>query len=258
MHKNKIGLSLAAAGIFVLSVSSSAQSGEGTLLFDSVRDIHPDEARSISLGARFFSDDSPTTYGNFAYTWGAGDRSDWQIRFSGGEFDQFSDGGPFILTGGTDFEFRMRAKVVSIEGLLFHLGVSFPDTRANRIPAAIAGLTYERAIGENSSLYLGTMAYGGTVQTLWGVGAGFSTRLSNGLTLGVDGLTMIEGQNSFDTSNASPYREIIYGVVLRYQQNDRITYEFVATNSLGNTTAFAMTPKLGDSPGLGFGVKVRF
>ncbi len=258
MQKKWLGLGLFGLSTLLLAATASAQSGEGTLLFDSTRDIHPDEARSISLGARFFSDDSPTTYGNFAYTWGAGDRSDWQIRFTGGEFDQFSDGGPVILTGGTDFEFRMRAKVVSIDGLLFHLGLSIPDTRANRIPAAIAGLTYERAISDSSSFYLGTMAYGGTVQTLWGVGAGFSTRIGSNLTLGVDGMTMIEGENSFDTSTGTSERETIYGVVLRYRQNDRITYEFVATNSLGRTTAFAMTPMLGDTPGFGFGVKVRF
>jgi autotransporter-associated beta strand protein len=112
------------------------------------------------------------------------------------------------------------------------------------------------------SLFVGAKGAFRKDSTLTGLSAGFDAALGQGLHLIGDGTVLVSGNNTYSTATANRERRGTYGVALRYtppgQQRNPFSVDLGITNAIGTTTAFSMTPALGNNIGFYAAATVRF
>jgi hypothetical protein len=195
------------------------------------------EPPTLELSARAFGGREGKTYYGVSL-----ERGGWFLRATGANKGaSVQSGQATVLSGGSDFEIGGSLK--PFRGATPMLGVALPDTAARNQKASLtARLRYERgSFSVEPRAVLGRDA-------LVGVTLG-ATKTSGNLTLSGSVTPMVSGKNGVGSISGLPNRTTLWEVGLT-----RGAVTLGATNALGTTTGFSLSPSAG---GTALVLKVR-
>jgi hypothetical protein len=195
------------------------------------------EPPTLEASARAFGGREGKTYYGVAL-----EREGWFLRGAGANKGaSVKAGQSTVLSGGSDFE--LGGTLPTWRGVTPQLGLSFPDTAARRQSGALTA----RARWERGSVSVEPQAILGR-SALVGVALG-AKKQAGSLTLAGSVTPILSGKNGVSGSTGLPTRKTLWEV--------GATRGFVtigATNALGPTTGFGLSPSVGGAALL---VKVR-
>lgn len=202
-----------------------------------------------------FNDNESSLYSNLSWTYGLTDRIWLQVRGATASKETVNGGGGAVRTGGSDLEFRVMTRS---EQLFLALGASLPDTPAQD---QVAGTFQGGLIADFEDGGQVVLALTGVTSedvTLVGFGAGLSKALKGGLSLDASATFLVRGENTVNLGSLNREREPLFGLGLSYKFDEDVKFRIGYGNSVGTTTGFALSPRLGAGGGLYFGAEVKF
>lgn len=236
------------AGSFALAVCASAQTG----LYDSAHTGDLEQGKSrFQFQLNPYSGNESSPYYSLSYTYNWSRQFAFQLRGSAAKRSTFNG----VRTGGSDIEFRV---IGGTENYFFAVGAALPDTPAQDTLTGTFQAGLQAKTDETSTIMLGLTGLTSDEVTLIGFGGGFESQLGKGLTADGSVTILVRGDNTVNLGSGLTERESVYSLGLGYRVDEQLSFRLGYGNSIGKTTGFSLTPRLGAGGGLYFGAEVRF
>ncbi len=240
-----------ASGLVLTSIAS-AQTG---LYNSSSLGSSEPGTSTLSLQLNPFRGNESSPYYSLEYTYTWSQMLSFQLRGTTASRETFMIGGNPFLTGGSDIEFR----VLGVREQFFgSIGVAKPDTPAQDKVVGTFQIGVRSDVEEAGQFLLALSGVTSDDVTVVGFGGGFSKSLENGFGIDASATVIVKGDNTVSTSLGVPIRETLFSLGASYQVDEQLSFRLGYGNSLGLTTGFALTPRLGAGGGLFFGAQVKF
>jgi hypothetical protein len=223
------------------------------------------EPRTVAghVDARFFNHPEGITYTSLSIRYGLFHHLEVGLRGATGATQALLlPGGGSILHGGQDAELYGKYDVGSFGNVRLAIsgGVSSPDTPAQSQGVATASGSASIKLHDRVTAYLNPRAVFIEDNTIVGVGAGASIRVSDHVHIVGDWTTIVSGENTRDTITGARKRGNVWGAALRFSSptdNGHVDFDIGYGNGTGSTTGFSLTPGLGNSAGFYFALHAR-
>lgn len=258
---------LPVSALIMIAVCAGAQSepyhaDKTTKLVDMDTPLVLEGGKFEALGqVRVFGGDEKQAYGHVELNGGLGHNLGFVLRSSFSGNNTFHGNGFDIRHGGSDFEGMLKYQVPELPNLAFEGGLAYPNTPAQKHVFGTGQVVYE--IQANPvNFYVGARGVAGPHSNLAGIGAGLSAAVTPEFELFGDATWVFTGENTYSTTDGSLQRRSVYGVGVRYTGavtgGPNYSIEVGASNAIGGTTGFSLTPALGSNIGFYASVRVRF
>ena len=202
-----------------------------------------------------FDGNESSLYSNLSWTYGLTDRVMLQIRGSVADKETIAAPGGSILTGGSDIEVRLMTRA---DILFLALGAAIPDTGAQDEAAGTFQVGVMSDFNEDDHIMLAVTGVTSDEVTLVGFGGGVKKTLSNGLGFDASATFILRGDNTISLGTSALEHEPLFAYGLSYQATEQVNLRLGYGNSIGVTTGFSLTPRLGGGGGLYLGAQVKF
>ncbi len=212
------------------------------------------------IGGHFFGGRERSSFGSLEVDYSLRNQIEIMLRADGAEYKDFKGNGFVIRHGGRDAELLAKYRLKDHPDFAFTVGVSAPHTPAQNQVYFTAQALLEHQFCSKVGVNLAVKTVAISHNTLVGLAAGGSYRFSDDLQLVADVTGIASGKNTRSTTTGRLERAIIWGVAARYTpkfDSNRFSVELGAGNALGSTTGFSMTPGLGGSAAIYFGINYR-
>lgn len=221
-------------------------------------DIVPEGNTDSRFDLRYFGGHENLLYGSLGHRWGIGAGREGTVRLVLSSEKSTPAGlGGTIRFGGVDFEAGVRAQLGQ-SGVVGFVGISAPQTRAERAPVLSMSLAASRELGKGLSVAVNPRAVSIHNNAIVGVGIGAKTTQQGRVSISAEFTPILAGDNTRDVMTGDRIRRHLYGVALHYAiMNGNADFALGYTNATGGTTGFGLTPGLGGSGAFFIGLRAR-
>lgn len=207
-------------------------------------------AMKLSFSARSFDKNDASVYGDLGFVYGFSDQFNFMLRASAAGEKNVG----IIRTGGSDIEVQL---VFRRNSFYASLGASLPSTPSQDEAAGTytVGFTSE---DHGSRVFLGLTGVASDSAALLGVSAALRTPITDKLSFDASTTIIARGNNAVDFTSGSLMKTDILSFALRFQATPEHAFWISASNSLGSTTGFGLSHRVGNGLGFGAGIEVKF
>jgi len=204
----------------------------------------------LSFSATSFDKNDASVYGNLGFVYGFSDQFNFMVRASGAGRKDVG----VIETGGSDVELQL---VFRRNNFYASVGASLPSTPAGNDAAGTYTIGF---VGEDhgSRVFVGLTGIASEESALLGVGATLRTPITDKLSFDAATILIARGNNTVDFNTGNLMRTDILSFALRFQATPTQAFWLSASNSLGSTTGFGLSHRIGNGLGFGAGLEVKF
>ncbi|CAN5685352.1 hypothetical protein BH11ARM2_BH11ARM2_09590 [soil metagenome] len=212
----------------------------------------------IGLDGRFFGEKESNGYGGVQGYYGLGDGLGLTLKGAFGSRKTFFGNGFGVRYGGTDVEGQVRYAFKDAPGLSVAAGAAFPDTPAQKDVFFTAAVNYRLPV-DKIGLYVGARGEYRENGSVTALTFGADYALTPEWSLLGDVAALVDGENSFSSSNARRQKTATFGVAFRYtpMNSPNMAYMVGVTNAIGSTTGFGNTAAFSGTTGVFVGLNFK-